>query len=223
MVKFHMTKEENIFYAKRMIVDSIWKEAHLEGINATFPDTQEIYEGRSVAGLSVEGAVAINNLKHAWWFVLDSLDDPLSCEYIKTLNEKIGAGIISWAGQLREFNAMITGSTYRPPIPSLNSLQQTIDTICHISPGITQGLKAFALFARNQFFPDGNKRTAQLLANKLLINSCSGIFAVPIDEKRNFGKQLVNYYEKDNLEEFIDYLADTCLDGMDFPDRRDDQ
>ncbi len=30
--KYNMTQEQNIFYAKRNIVDSMWKSANLEGI-----------------------------------------------------------------------------------------------------------------------------------------------------------------------------------------------
>ena len=60
--KFSMEQQDNIFYAKRNIVDSIYSQSKLEGIAVTFPDTQEIYEGRSVAGLSVEDIVKVNNL-----------------------------------------------------------------------------------------------------------------------------------------------------------------
>src|SRR5665648_1166618 len=41
--KFNMTVEQNIFVAKRNIVDYIWKSARLEGISVTFPDTDAIY------------------------------------------------------------------------------------------------------------------------------------------------------------------------------------
>ena len=34
--KFNMTSEDNIFWAKRNIVDTIYKNAKLEGINITF-------------------------------------------------------------------------------------------------------------------------------------------------------------------------------------------
>jgi len=42
--KYNMTLEQNIFLAKRMIVDYIWKSANLEGLNLTFPQTNVIYE-----------------------------------------------------------------------------------------------------------------------------------------------------------------------------------
>ena len=34
--KYNMTTEENVLYAKRNIVDSIWKSANLEGISSHF-------------------------------------------------------------------------------------------------------------------------------------------------------------------------------------------
>ena len=214
-----MTIDENVDYAKRMIVDSIWKEAHLEGINATFPQTQEIYDGRSVAGLSVEGTVAINNLKHAWWFLLDTLKDPLSIETLKTLNREIGSGIIRNSGVFRTFVAMISGCDYRPPIPSAEGAQQLLEEIMSINDNEMRGLAAFAKIAKMQLFSDGNKRTAQLVANKILIGSGCGVFSVPVEEKQNFGTRLVDYYINDDLDNFIIYLCKSCLHGMVFEDR----
>lgn len=40
--KFSMTREENIFVAKRNMIDYIWKSAKLEGLGVTYPDTEAI-------------------------------------------------------------------------------------------------------------------------------------------------------------------------------------
>ena len=40
--KFNLTREQNVFVAKRNIVDYIWKSANLEGIGVTYPETQAI-------------------------------------------------------------------------------------------------------------------------------------------------------------------------------------
>ena len=40
-----MTLEQNLFLAKRNLVDTIWKQANLEGVNITFPETQMIIDG----------------------------------------------------------------------------------------------------------------------------------------------------------------------------------
>ena len=80
---YTMSKADNIMYAKRCIVDSIYKQSRLEGIAVTFPETQEIYEGRSVSGLSVEDIIKVNNLKHGWQFIFDTIDYPLDLRYIR--------------------------------------------------------------------------------------------------------------------------------------------
>ena len=70
--KFKLTREENIFVAKRNIVDYIWKSANLEGIDVTYTETQTIYDGGIVNGLTLDNIIAINNLKYAWQFILEN-------------------------------------------------------------------------------------------------------------------------------------------------------
>ena len=68
--KFNLTREQNVFVAKRNIVDYIWKSANLEGISVTYPETQSIYDGGIVNGLTVDNIITINNLKYSWEFIL---------------------------------------------------------------------------------------------------------------------------------------------------------
>ena len=44
--KYHMTKEDNIFFAKRKLIDNIYKSANLEGIAVTFADTVDFINNR---------------------------------------------------------------------------------------------------------------------------------------------------------------------------------
>ena len=52
--KYKLTREKNVFIAKRNIVDYIWKSANLEGITVTYPDTQTIYCQKKYSGLYLE-------------------------------------------------------------------------------------------------------------------------------------------------------------------------
>lgn len=67
---------------------------------------------------------------------------------------------------------------------------------------------------RTQFFSDGNKRTAMLFANKIMIENGKGIINIPIEEDINFGEQLIKYYETDNMEELKQFIYDKCIDGI---------
>lgn len=40
--KYNLSVDENIFVAKRNIIDYIWKSAKLEGLAVTFPETEAI-------------------------------------------------------------------------------------------------------------------------------------------------------------------------------------
>ena len=127
--KYRMTKEQNVFYAKRNIVDSIWKEANLEGLNVTFPDTQAVYEGVNVPAMQVRDIIVINNLKHCWYFIIDTIDHTLSIPYIDRINRKIGGSGEVWnSGVFRTSPVNIGGTSWMPDIPEYeNCLLYTSD------------------------------------------------------------------------------------------------
>lgn len=95
----HLSLEDNIFLAKRNLVDSIWKEARLEGIAVTYPQTADVLEGRVVPDLSLEQNLALNNLKQAWRYVLDE-PHPIDFDALTHLNLLIGqGGVVRYAGK----------------------------------------------------------------------------------------------------------------------------
>ena len=61
--------EINIDFAKRHLVDTIYKQAILEGVATTFADTESIIEGGKINNMSSEDVLKIVNLKHAWEFI----------------------------------------------------------------------------------------------------------------------------------------------------------
>ena len=93
--KYKMTLEENIFVAKRNIVDSIWKSANLEGIAVTYPQTETIFQGLGVQNMKVKDINAIVNLKHSWEFILENIEYPLDLNYICKINQLIGEANIN--------------------------------------------------------------------------------------------------------------------------------
>ena len=108
--KYHMTCEENIFVAKRNIVDYIWESAKLEGLAVTYPDTEAIYNGMSVQGVRVSDIIAVNNLKRAWQFVLETLDYPTDYPFVCKINQCVGGdSLIIRAGYLRNVPVSIGG------------------------------------------------------------------------------------------------------------------
>lgn len=69
--KLDESVEINIDFAKRHLVDTIYKQAILEGVATTFADTESIIEGGKVNNMTSEDVMKILNLKHAWKFILN--------------------------------------------------------------------------------------------------------------------------------------------------------
>lgn len=216
--EFRMTREDNVFYAKRNLVDSIWKEANIEGIAATFPQTKEIFEGRAVSGLTVDETVAINNLKHAWAFVLDNLDAGIDISYIRRINYLVGLGITSHPGEFRLVDVNIGGTTWKPEFPEYELVKDKLNEVLAQPPSLRRVMEMFATICRMQLFIDGNKRTAQLVANAMMIGEGRGVFSIPVGEKPRWEELIIGYYETGEpreLGELVDFLISTSISGFD--------
>lgn len=213
--QYCMTVDENVFYAKRNLIDSIWKEARIEGIGVTFPDTKEIFEGRAVSGLSIDATLAIVNLKRAWQFLFDTLTAPVDLSYVKQMNGIVGKDIVFDAGLLRMANVSIGGTQWKPCLPSPERDSLRIEEISRQEPGAQRALDMFSYLCRAQLFNDGNKRTAQLVANRMMIADGCGILAIPPEHKRSFETKLVAFYESGDNTELKEFLAAYAVDGYD--------
>lgn len=69
---------------------------------------------------------------------------------------------------------------------------------------------------RKQMFLDGNKRTAMLVGNQVMISSGCGVISVPIEHQRDFATMLVQFYESNDMESLKAFLYDYCIDGIAF-------
>lgn len=217
--KYHMTIDQNIFVAKRNIVDYIWKSAHLEGLAVTYPDTEAIFNGLSVAGVPVKDIVAVNNLKHAWQFVLDSLDYPVDYPFICQINRLVGGdNLVYRAGFLRNVPVSIGGTTWKPDMPIESQIKEDLAEIRTIPEPTDRALTLMLYIMRKQMFLDGNKRTAMLAGNAEMIAHGCGIISVPIEKQRDFTMLLINFYESGDMAKIKDYLYEGCIDGIDFPE-----
>ena len=102
--------EQNIDFAKRHLVDTIYKQAILEGVATTFADTESIIEGGKVNNMTSEDIIKIVNLKHAWEFILNKnvvLSDTnfaLLCEINKMVEE--GKSVIMISSEMPELLGM---------------------------------------------------------------------------------------------------------------------
>lgn len=208
-----MNREESVKYAHSKIVETIWKEAKLEGIGITFPQTWEIFEGRETKGLKLEDVKIVNNLKHAWQFLFDTLDYPVNMQWLSQTHIEIGKDIIIAPGDIRTGVVEVTtgdGVIY-PEIPDMPSIIDKLHDLEKIEDPQDRAINTFGYIAKTQMFQDGNKRVAQLATNKILIENGEGIFAIKPEDDFRFRTLLVNYYIDNNIEPLAKFMKANCI------------
>ncbi len=62
----------------------------------------------------------------------------------------------------------------------------------------------FGAVTRGQWFSDGNKRTALMVANHQLIHDGIGVFSIPPEDKAQFVSMLLRYYETGDYSRLSD-------------------
>lgn len=196
--------------AKRLLVDSIWKSANLEGLGTTFPKTEAILANAPTT-TKTEEVLFIINMKRAWQFLLDNLDYKNSIMLLREYNKIVGELLFNYAGEIRTIPVQIGGTSWEPEIPQTGIIMDTLSEIERIEDIELKALKFFCYVARAQMFIDGNKRVAQLIANKILIEHNAGIFQIPIDALEKFRGMLIAFYESGDDSEIIEFMKENCI------------
>ena len=95
--KYNLTLEQNIFLAKRNLVDNVYANARMEGLNVTFPETKTILEGVNVPNLKIDEIQCILNLRDAWNYTIENITTEFNLEFVCKINELVARNeSLSW-------------------------------------------------------------------------------------------------------------------------------
>lgn len=212
--KYKMTLEQNIFLAKRNLVDNVYANARLEGINITFPQTKTILEGVNVPSLKLDEIQCVLNLRDAWKYVIDNIEENFNLDFVCKINEYVSRNeSLEW-GKLRSGRVEITGTEYIPPIPDREETQKEIDEILKIENETQRAITYMLYGMRKQLFWDGNKRTSTIAANKIMIASGAGIIKVPDNKLEEFNTLLTEFYNTNEMDKISKFIYENCIDGI---------
>lgn len=200
----------SISMGKRQLVDSIWKSAGIEGLGTTFPNTEKILENIPVQTRRDE-VLFIVNMKRAWYFLFDNVDYPNNISYLRELNKICMEELSYDAGNIRTAPVTIGGTSWIPELPQEDVIIDKLKEIENMSNRLEAALEMFCFVARTQMFLDGNKRVAQLMCNKIMMQADVGIFSVPYDQIDTFKELLVDYYETNDSNKIKTFFREKCL------------
>ena len=214
--KFKMTREDNIFWAKRNIVDTIYKNAKLEGINVKFTQTEAIYNGGLISNVSALDVEKVLGMKHAWEFIIDTISEPVTYAYLTEIHKLCAVDVpFLLRGKLRNIPVNIGGTTWKPAFPIESQIKEELDSFLNIENPTDKAITVMLWTMRRKMFLDGNKRTAMLLANKILIENGCGIIAVKESDLDVFGEKLIKFYETNDMSEIKEFLYENAITGFD--------
>ncbi len=205
--------EQNIDFAKRHLVDTIYKQAILEGVATTFADTESIIEGGKVNNMTSEDILKVVNLKHAWEFILNKnvILSPTNFALLCEINKLIEEGFYYSAGKIRNVPVTIGGTKWQPSLPIESVIKEELEEILKMDiDEVDKAINLLLYVMKRQVFIDGNKRTSVIFSNHYLISKGKGIIVIPAELTEEFKKLLISYYEENNEEQIKAFLKEKC-------------
>lgn len=215
--KYNLSPKESLFLAKKKWDENVYCGMRMENRAVTFPQTQTILNGVNVPNVQLDDIQAILNMRDAWKHIFNTVNEPLTVEYICELNGFIARNeALEW-GKLRRGNVGISGTDYKPPVPVYDTVKSELEQILLSNTTATEkALNAFVWGARGQFFWDGNKRTSLTVANKILVSNGAGIMTITDKCMEQFNTLLLEYYNTNNAEALKQFLYDNAIQGLEF-------
>lgn len=214
--KFCLTAEENRRFAKTNLTKLVFTNSRFEGVTTTMPQTQTIIDGMGVSGVSIDDINTIVQLKRGWQFAIN-YSGPINLSMEKKINKIVARDTAAYPGYLRNGSGGV--DTYRgefkPPMINENEEKEYLDNLLNSSCTATD--KALTLMYHNmrqQMFYDGNKRTATIVANKVMIENGAGLINMPTDRWPDWQKKIADFYFSNSMDDLKDWTYQNGIFGM---------
>ena len=192
---------------ERLIIELSWKSSKIEGNTYTLLDTEKlILENKEAPGHDRKEAQMILNHKDAFNFVRENSQkfETLTKQNLEELHAILVKDLTVGLG-LRKKAVGVTGSIYRP-IDNIHQIGEAVEalskTVSKMETAYAKALVALLGISYIQPFEDGNKRTARLMANALLLaHKCSPLSYRSVDEN-DYREALLVFYELNSIMPF---------------------
>ena len=192
---------------ERLGIDLSWKSSQIEGNTYTLLETERLLrESKTAAGKTREEAVMLLNHKDALSFVLDNPDylKELTVSHIEDIHQLLTKDLSIDKG-LRRHRVGITGTNYHP-LDNEFQIREAMRDACELinskSNIFEKALLTLILLSYIQPFSDGNKRTARITSNAILIANDYCPLSFRSIDSIDYKKAMLIFYEQNSLYAF---------------------
>lgn len=192
---------------ERLAIDLSWKSSQIEGNTYTLLETERLLKEKETAsGKTKEEAVMLLNHKDALDFIIEHVDylNPLTVPKIEDIHS-ILTKELALERNLRKRRVGISGTNYKPldnEFQILEALRNTCDVINAKDHIFEKALLALVLISYIQPFMDGNKRTARIVSNAILMNYDYCPLSFRTVDSIDYKKAMLLFYEQNNISNF---------------------
>lgn len=192
---------------ERLGIDLSWKSSQIEGNTYTLLETERLLrESKTAEGKSKEEAVMLLNHKDALSFILDNPDylQELTVSHIEDIHQLLTKDLSIDKG-LRRHRVGITGTNYHP-LDNEFQIREAMRDACKLINSkyniFEKALLTLLLLSYIQPFLDGNKRTARITSNAILIANDYCPLSFRSVDSIDYKKAMLIFYEQNNLYAF---------------------
>ena len=192
---------------ERLGIDLSWKSSQIEGNTYTLLETERLLrESKTAEGKTKEEAVMLLNHKDALSFILDNPDylQELTVNHIEDIHQLLTKDLSIDKG-LRRHRVGITGTNYHP-LDNEFQIREAMRDACKLINSkyniFEKALLTLLLLSYIQPFLDGNKRTARITSNAILIANDYCPLSFRSIDSIDYKKAMLIFYEQNNLYAF---------------------
>ncbi len=215
----HLSEMNDTEYRKemeRLGIDLSWKSSQIEGNTYSLLETERLLrEKETASGKTKDEAIMLLNHKDALDFILDAPDylQPLKVNRIEDIHS-ILTKELGVERNIRHRRVGITGTNYRPldnEFQIREALEDSVRLINSKSVVFDKALLALVLLNYIQAFTDGNKRTARIVSNGILIANGYCPISFRTVDSIDYKKAMLLFYEQNNIAAFKRIFIDQFL------------
>ena len=202
-----MTENEYRKEMERLGIDLSWKSSQIEGNTYSLLETERLLrESKTADGKTKEEAVMLLNHKDALRFILDNPDylQTLTLSHIEDIHQLLTKELSVDRG-IRHRRVGITGTNYHP-LDNEFQIREAMHDTCNLINGkesiFEKALLTLVLLSYIQAFSDGNKRTARITSNAILIANGYCPLSFRSVDSIDYNKAMLIFYEQNNLYAF---------------------
>lgn len=202
-----MTPNEYNKEMERLGIDLSWKSSQIEGNTYSLLETERLLrESKTADGKTQEEATMLLNHKYALRFILDNPDylQELTVSHIEDIHSLLTQGLSVDKG-IRHRRVGVTGTNYHPldnEFQIREAMHDSCDLINSKDDVFEKALLTLVLLSYIQAFSDGNKRTARITSNAILIANGYCPLSFRSVDSIDYKKAMLIFYEQNNLYTF---------------------